>query len=88
AAEVAAKPAPDGLIKCLRELGLSAEECIFVGDSSLDIMAGRAAGVRTVAIYNGVASKEALAEQEPDCILDDLSLLLPYLNELQKRKEG
>ena len=88
AAEAPAKPAPDGLIKCTRELGLSTEECIFVGDSRVDVMAGKKAGMRTVAVHNGVAGKELLAEQGPDFVLADLSLLLPYLNELQKTEEG
>ena len=77
AADATAKPAPDGLVKCIAELGLSAEECVFVGDSKLDVMAGKEAGVRTVAISSGVAGREVLAEYEPDFILEDMSLLLP-----------
>ena len=84
AADATAKPAPDGLAKCIAELGLSAEECVFVGDSKLDVMAGKEAGVRTVAISSGVAGREVLAEHEPDFILEDMSLLLPRVVELQK----
>jgi phosphoglycolate phosphatase len=85
--EAPAKPAPDGLIKCIRELGLSAEECIFVGDSRVDVAAGKKAGVRTVAVHTGVAGKELLAEQGPDHVLADLNSLFSYLSELQKLEE-
>jgi len=88
AAEAPAKPAPDGLIKCIEELGLSAEECIFVGDSRVDIMAGKKAGVRTVAVHTGVADKELLIEQGADYILPDLNSLLCCLDELQKPTES
>ncbi len=87
AAEAPAKPAPDGLIKCIRELELSAEECVFVGDSSVDVIAGKKAGVMTVAVHTGVASKERLTEQGPDYVLADLNLLSSCLNEWQKTVE-
>ena len=86
-AEAPAKPAPDGLIKCIKELGLSTEECVFVGDSRVDVIAGKKAGTRTVAVHTGVAGKELLAEQGPDYILADLNLLLSCLSELQKTEE-
>ena len=86
-AEAPAKPAPDGLIKCIKELGLSVKECIFVGDSRVDVIAGRKAGVKTVAIHTGVAGKELLAEEEPDYLLGNLDLLFPHLNELPKTEE-
>ena len=86
-AEAPAKPAPDGLIKCIKELGLSAGECVFVGDSRVDIMAGKKAGVRTVAVHTGVATKELLTEQGPDYVLASLNSLFSYLNKLQKTEE-
>ena len=86
-AEAPAKPAPDGLIKCIKELGLSVKECIFVGDSRVDVIAGRKAGVKTVAIHTGVAGKELLAEEGPDYLLSNLNLLFSHLNELAKTEE-
>ena len=87
AAEAPAKPAPDGLIKCINELGLSAGECVFVGDSRVDVLAGKNAAVKTVAVHTGVASKELLAEQEPDYVLANLNSLFSYISELQKPEE-
>ena len=87
-AEAPAKPAPDGLIKCIKELGLAAEECVFVGDSRVDVIAGRRARVKTVAVHTGVADRELLAEESPDYLLGDLNLLISHLNELPKTEEA
>lgn len=43
------KPHPMPLLHAARELGVPAANCIYVGDSVLDIKAGRAAGMYTVA---------------------------------------
>jgi HAD superfamily hydrolase (TIGR01509 family) len=86
-AEAPAKPSPDGVITCIQELGLSAEECLFVGDSRIDVIAGKRAGVRTIAVHSGVASRELLAGQEPDCIVADLNSLSSYLGELHKTED-
>ncbi len=87
AAEAPGKPSPDGLLKCVKELGFTVDECVFVGDSRIDVIAGKNAGMRTVAVHNGVAGRELLAEQKPDCILADLTSLLPCLESMENKKE-
>ncbi|MFC2008406.1 HAD family hydrolase [Chloroflexota bacterium] len=83
-ADAPRKPAPDGIIKCAQQLGLSPAECITVGDSQADIITGKAAGTITVAIAGGVATEEALRQEKPDYIISNLaqlpSLLSSYLN--------
>jgi phosphoglycolate phosphatase len=49
------------------------EETTAVGDAPRDIEAGRAAGVRTVAVATGYFQVEELAAYEPDAVLPDLS---------------
>ena len=54
-----AKPHPAPLFEAARQLGLDPERCVYVGDDERDIVAGRAAGMPTVAAaygYLGVAS--------------------------------
>jgi phosphoglycolate phosphatase-like HAD superfamily hydrolase len=87
AAEAPAKPAPDGLILCVQKLGLLAEECVYVGDSRLDIRAGKKAGLLTVGIQTGVAGKKLLVEEKPDYIVDEVSELLSCLGQLKKNGE-
>jgi HAD superfamily hydrolase (TIGR01549 family) len=43
------KPAPEGLIEVARRLNVSLADCVYVGDSPLDITCARAAGARPIA---------------------------------------
>lgn len=43
------KPAPDGLLLAARRIGVAADACVYVGDDVRDVIAGRAAGMRTIA---------------------------------------
>ena len=54
-----AKPHPAPLLEAARQLGLMPGRCVYVGDDERDILAGRAAGMPTVAAaygYLGVAA--------------------------------
>jgi len=44
-----AKPHPEPLFEAARRLGLSPAECVYVGDDHRDVLAGRAAGMPTLA---------------------------------------
>ncbi|HEV7588400.1 MAG TPA: HAD family hydrolase [Longimicrobium sp.] len=46
----APKPDPQGLLAAARALGLPPGEIVYVGDSDGDLLAGRAAGMRTAAV--------------------------------------
>jgi len=45
------KPAPDGLLYCMKQLGV--EEAVFVGDSDSDIIAAQSAGIPAIWIDRG-----------------------------------
>lgn len=46
---------------------------VVVGDTPKDVWCGRAFGARTVAVATGRFDREALAAEDPDVVLDDLS---------------
>ncbi len=48
-----AKPHPAPLLEAARQLGLAPARCVYVGDDERDIVAGRAAGMPTVAAAYG-----------------------------------
>jgi phosphoglycolate phosphatase len=54
-----AKPHPEPLFEAARRLGVAPEACIYVGDDERDIMAGRAAGMRTIAATYGYIGEHA-----------------------------
>jgi N-acetyl-D-muramate 6-phosphate phosphatase len=47
------KPHPEPLLEAARRLALAPERCLYVGDDERDIVAGHAAGMRTVAATYG-----------------------------------
>jgi len=53
-----AKPAIDGLIKATEEIQCNVDEIIYVGDDERDIIAGRDAGMYTVAADFGFISND------------------------------
>jgi phosphoglycolate phosphatase len=48
-----AKPHPEPLLEAARRIGVSPEQCLYVGDDERDIVAGLAAGMGTVAATYG-----------------------------------
>ena len=54
-----AKPHPEPLFEAARRLGLAPGACVYVGDDERDIVAGHAAGMRTVAAAYGYMGEQA-----------------------------
>ena len=74
------KPHPAPLLEAARRLNLSPIDCVYVGDDARDILAGRAAGMATVAArygYLGAGADVARwgADAEVDSPLEVLKLL-------------
>jgi pyrophosphatase PpaX len=66
------KPKPAPVFKALELLGMRPEEACFIGDSTHDVHAGNAAGVRTIAALWGPFTREQLAPSHPTYWLDDV----------------
>ncbi len=76
-----AKPAPGmchGFAHCV---AADPSRLVMVGDSLHDMDAGRAAGMRTVAVLTGVASRDDLAPHA-DVVLDDIGQIPGWLRSL------
>jgi phosphoglycolate phosphatase len=54
-----AKPHPEPLFEAARRLGIEPASCIYVGDDERDVVAGRAAGMGTVAATYGYLGSNA-----------------------------
>jgi phosphoglycolate phosphatase len=50
-------------------------DCVIVGDSTVDVKAGKAAGSKTVAVLSGLYSREELAQANPDFIIEKITEL-------------
>lgn len=74
-----AKPDPKGVEIILSELKVSHENCYFVGDSIVDIMTGKNAGVKTIAISSGFFNKSDFIQYLPDFIISDLIQIIDII---------
>jgi phosphoglycolate phosphatase-like HAD superfamily hydrolase len=58
------------------KMGVAKEETIFVGDSVIDIQAGKNAGVRVFAVPTGNTGREDLVKAQPTVVMNRLLDLL------------
>jgi pyrophosphatase PpaX len=72
------KPGPEPILAALERLNASASSAAYVGDSRHDIVAGRRAGVRTIAAGWGPAPRAELEEEGPDYFADSVHDLLEF----------
>ena len=75
------KPAPGQLIAFAASFGLDPGRVAMVGDSHHDLLAGRAAGMHTVAVLTGIATGADLAPHA-DVVLQDISALPQWIDQL------
>ncbi|MEY4983322.1 MAG: hypothetical protein RIR62_1588 [Pseudomonadota bacterium] len=75
------KPAPGQLLAFAARFGLSPDRVVMVGDSLHDLHAGRAAGMRVVAVLTGIATADVLAPHA-DAVMADISGLGAWIDAL------
>jgi phosphoglycolate phosphatase len=73
------KPHPEHLELALERLQVSAQQAVMVGDGPIDITAGKAVGLKTIAVLTGGNRRDALLASQPDLILDSVADLLARL---------
>jgi 2-phosphoglycolate phosphatase len=74
------KPHPAPLLEAARQLGIDAAACVYVGDDARDVVAGRAAGMATLAAQWGYLGNGAgIHEWGADAVLGEPSQLLNWL---------
>jgi phosphoglycolate phosphatase len=77
------KPAPDAIFAALRALGCQPQQALMVGDTTADILAGKAAGVTTCAVTYGYGTREELQQCHPDYVIETFSELTLIMAGLQ-----
>ncbi|MGN0452619.1 MAG: HAD family hydrolase [Ruminococcus sp.] len=54
------KPNPEGLVQLTYELGVQKDECVLIGDSDVDILTAKNAGIDSIGVLWGFRKKEEL----------------------------
>ena len=75
------KPFPDPILFAASRMGIPPQKCLMIGDTAVDIRAGRTAGAQTVGVLCGFGNEIELLRAGADIILpspaDLTGLLLP-----------
>lgn len=76
-----AKPHPEPLLEAARRMGVSAPDCVYVGDDLRDVQAGKAAGMATLAAAWGYLGQgEHIDDWGADAVIDLPANLLKWLD--------
>ena len=73
------KPAPDTVWEAMRVLGAAAADVVYVGDSEVDILTAKNAGVDCVSVSWGMKEKDFLLENGATVLVEAVENLLDVL---------
>lgn len=76
------KPYPDPILLAAKNMGVGPHQCLMIGDTTVDMRAGKAAGAQTVGVLCGFGEEEELRRLGADLILKSTADL-PALFEAQ-----
>jgi HAD superfamily hydrolase (TIGR01549 family) len=69
------KPYPDPIVFAAQRMGVKPEECLMVGDTTVDMRAGKSAGAQTVGVLCGFGEEAELVRLGADVILNSTATL-------------
>ncbi len=73
------KPAPDTVFEALRELGVTADEAVYIGDSDVDIETARNCGMPCISVTWGLRDEDFLTEHGAESLAHTPADLLPLI---------
>ncbi len=75
------KPDPTSVLEVIEKLNILKSECIYIGDSNVDILTAKNAGVKSVGVSWGFRGREELANEGANYLADNnIELLNIILN--------
>ncbi len=73
------KPFPDPIFLAAQKMGVKPSECLMIGDTTVDIRAGKSAGAQTVGVLCGFGEEKELKDMGADLILSNTPQLVDVL---------
>jgi phosphoglycolate phosphatase len=74
------KPAPDAALAIALEMGVAPEECLFLGDSAIDVECANAAGMYSIAALWGFRERAELEAASPRQIVHRPADVMAFLD--------
>jgi phosphoglycolate phosphatase-like HAD superfamily hydrolase len=73
------KPYPDPIIWAAKQMNVQPDECLMIGDTTVDIRAAKASSAQSVGVLCGFGEERELRQAGADLILDSTALLADAL---------
>ena len=73
------KPAPDSVFEAMRVMGAKKDETVYIGDSDVDVMTAKNAGIDCIGVSYGFRGREFLQQHGAKVIADTVSELKEML---------
>lgn len=73
------KPCPDAVLAAAKLMGVSKDECVYVGDSEVDIVTARRAGMDCISVAWGFRDEDMLRAEGAACIVHSAEELFEAL---------
>lgn len=73
------KPSPVNVLKALNRLRVTPDECIYVGDSEVDVQTAHNAGIKCIGVTWGFRDREELERAGAEIISDSCFEVLHFL---------
>lgn len=81
------KPAPDGVERCIKFFGAQKDECVYIGDSDVDILTAKNAGLVSIGAEWGFRGYCELAEAGADYIAEEPKDVEYYIKKINTPPE-
>ena len=76
---IARKPEPDGVYCLLDKMNVTKAECLYIGDSEVDVKTGKNAGLKTVCVLWGFRDRKTLEAAGAEIMIDRPEELLQFV---------
>ena len=86
--KVKVKPSPDMVNIILKHFNEEKENCLFVGDSDVDIITGKTNNIKTVGVTWGYKDVDVIKNEGPDYIINSPLELLEIIKEINNNDKN
>lgn len=70
-----AKPNPETVFEVIKEFGFEKQECVYIGDSNVDMQTAKNANVKSIGVSWGFRGRKELEEAGADLVVDTVEEL-------------
>lgn len=77
------KPSPEGVYKIFEEASVTADECLYVGDTGTDMETGKNSGIFSIGVLWGFRKEDELLKSGADLIVSHPLEILDYAKKIQ-----